>query len=42
MRLWYAIRRPIGYVLLALISYLALAVIHGLPFLFADLLTGRL
>jgi len=41
MRIWYAIRRPIGYVLFALLTYLALAVIHGLPYLFADLLLGR-
>jgi len=41
MRLWYSIRRPIGYLLLALVSYGVLIVIHGLPFLFADLILGR-
>ena len=41
MRIWYAVRRPIGYVLFALLTYLALGVIHGLPYLFADLLLGR-
>ena len=41
MRLWYSIRRPIGYLLLALVSYGVLIVIHGFPFLFADLILGR-
>ena len=40
MRLWYAVRRPIGYVLLALVSYGVLIVIHGLPFLLTDLILG--
>ena len=40
MKLWYAIRRPIGYVLFALLSYLILAVLHGLPYLLTDLLLG--
>jgi hypothetical protein len=41
MRLWYAVRRPVGYVLLALLCYLALGVMHAIPYLFADLMTGR-
>jgi len=41
MKLWYLIRRPVGYVLFTLLAYLALAVMHGLPYLFADLLLGR-
>lgn len=41
MKIWYAIRRPIGYVLMALLAWFALAVIHGLPYLFADFMTGR-
>lgn len=41
MRLWYAIRRPIGYVFLTLLAWFALAVIHGLPYLITDLLLGR-
>ena len=41
MRIWYAIRLPIGYLLITLVVWFALAVIHGLPFLFADLVLGR-
>lgn len=41
MRLWYFIRRPIGYVLLTLVAWFALGVIHGLPYLITDLLLGR-
>lgn len=41
MRLWYSIRRPIGYLLLGLLVWFALGVIHGLPFLFADIVLGR-
>jgi hypothetical protein len=41
MRIWYSIRRPIGYVLMALIAYIALGVLHGIPFLLTDLLLGR-
>lgn len=41
MRIWYSIRRLIGYVLMALIAYIALGVLHGIPFLVTDLLLGR-
>ena len=40
MKIWYAIRRPVGYVLFALLAYLALGLLHGIPFLLTDLLLG--
>lgn len=40
MRLWYLIRRPVGFVLLTLLAYLALGVLHGIPFLLTELLLG--
>ena len=40
MKLWYAIRRPVGYLLFGLLAWFALGVIHGLPFLLTDLLLG--
>jgi hypothetical protein len=40
MRLWYSIRRPIGYLLLTLLAWIALYAIHALPYLLTDLILG--
>ena len=40
MKIWYAIRRPIGYLLLTLLAWIALVVIHTLPYLLTDLILG--
>jgi hypothetical protein len=41
MKIWYVIRRPIGYLLITLLAWFALAVIHGLPFLMTQLILGK-
>lgn len=38
MKIWYAIRKPIGVLLFTLAFWLVLGVIHGLPYLLTDLL----
>lgn len=40
MRLWYAIRRPVGYLLLLALSYLVLFVIHAIPYALTDWILG--
>lgn len=40
MKIWLVIRRPIGYLLIFAVSYLALGVIHGIPYLLTDWILG--
>ena len=40
MRLWHAIRRPIGYVLFTLAAYATLIVIHALPVVITNAILG--
>lgn len=40
MRIWYAIRRPVGYILLTGLAWLALVIIHAIPYLLTDWILG--
>jgi hypothetical protein len=40
MKIWYAIRKPIGFVVIAGVSYLALVTLHAIPELLARFILG--
>lgn len=40
MKLWYLIRRPVGYLLFAALSYLVLIAAHAIPYLLTDWILG--
>lgn len=40
MKIWYAIRRPIGYVLFCTLAGLALILIHAIPELLTNWVLG--
>ena len=40
MKIWYLIRRPIGYVLFAAIGYAVLIFAHAIPYLLTDWILG--
>lgn len=40
MKIWLAIRRPVGYALFTLIFYAALIAAHAIPILLTDWILG--
>lgn len=40
MRIWYAIRKPIGVIVFTLAFWLLLGVIHAIPNVIANTITG--
>ena len=40
MRIWLAIRRPVGYFLFTLMAYAVLIAAHAIPVLLADWIVG--
>lgn len=40
MRLWYLIRRPIGYAIAMTLGVIVLLLLHALPIVLTDLLLG--
>lgn len=40
MKIWYAIRRPLGILLLTGVIYLTLIVLHAIPVLLASAILG--
>lgn len=40
MKIWYAIRRPLGVLLLTAVIYLTLIVLHAIPVLIAGAILG--
>jgi len=40
MRIWYAIRRPIGYTIIITFCSLGLILLHALPIVLVDALLG--
>lgn len=40
MRIWYSIRKPIGYIIFTALAYFALVVIHAIPYALTDWILG--